>query len=136
MPSLSEIQHRPVVDTRGEKVGRLEDLAVLPREQFPPVQWGILATAQGERVVRWSDLAVELAQLRLRRGLDSVGSEALPPEALRLGRDVLDKQIVDTHGAKVVRVNDLQLEETGGQLRLVGADVGVRGLVRRIGAEG
>jgi len=48
---------------------------------------------------------------------------------------VLDKQIVDTHGAKVVRVNDLQLEDTGGQLRLVGADVGLRGLLRRVGGE-
>jgi len=47
----------------------------------------------------------------------------------------LDKQIVDTHGAKVVRVNDLQLSEVDGQLRLVGADVGLRGLLRRVGAE-
>ena len=117
-------------------VGRLQDLAVLPREHFPPVQWGILSTRQGERVVRWNELAIELAHLRLRRGLEGLAAEALPPDALRLGRDILDKQIVDTHGAKVVRVNDLQLEETGGQLRLVGADVGVRGLVRRIGAEG
>jgi CBS domain-containing protein len=136
MPSLSEIQHRPVVDARGETVGRLKDLAILPRDHFPSVQWGILSTSGGERVVRWSDLSVELERLRLRRGLESVATEVLPPEALRLGRDVLDKQIVDTHGAKVVRVNDLQLEETGGQLRLVGADVGLRGLVRRIGAEG
>ncbi|HEU5287799.1 MAG TPA: CBS domain-containing protein, partial [Candidatus Limnocylindria bacterium] len=45
------------------------------------------------------------------------------------------KQIVDTHGAKVVRVNDLQLSEVDGQLRLVGADVGLRGLLRRVGAE-
>jgi CBS domain-containing protein len=109
---------------------------VLPREHFPPVQWGILSTRQGERIVRWNELAIELAHLRLRRGLEGLAAEALPPDALRLGRDILDKQIVDTHGAKVVRVNDLQLEETGGQLRLVGADVGVRGLVRRIGAEG
>jgi Mg2+ transporter MgtE len=48
----------------------------------------------------------------------------------------MDKQIVDTHGAKVVRVNDLQLSDVDGQLRLVGADVGLRGLLRRIGAEG
>ncbi|HEY3218109.1 MAG TPA: CBS domain-containing protein, partial [Candidatus Limnocylindria bacterium] len=50
--------------------------------------------------------------------------------------DLMDKQVVDTHGAKVVRVNDLQLSEVDGQLRLVGADVGLRGLLRRVGAEG
>ena len=38
-------------------------------------------------------------------------------------------------GAKVVRVNDLQLSEVDGQLRLVGADVGLRGLLRRVGTE-
>src|SRR5258705_11062502 len=48
----------------------------------------------------------------------------------------MDKQVVDTHGAKVERVNDLQLSEVDGQLRLVGADVGLRGLLRRVGAEG
>jgi magnesium transporter len=136
MPSLSELQHRQVVDARGEAIGRLKDLAVLPREQFPPVQWAILATGQGERIVPWHELAIELERLRLRRGLEGIPPETLPPEALRLGDDVLDKQIVDMHGSKVVRVNDLQLEETGGQLRLVGADVGLRGLARRVGAEG
>ncbi len=124
-----------MLDAGGDEVGRLKDLAILPREAYPAVQWAILATKDGERILRWGDLAIERAHVRLRRRLESVAPEALPDDALRLGRDLLDKQIVDTHGAKVVRVNDLQLEETGGQLRLVGADVGLRGLVRRVGAE-
>src|SRR5207302_301161 len=49
--------------------------------------------------------------------------------------EIQHRRIVDTHGAKVVRVNDLQLSEVDGQLRLVGADVGLRGLLRRVGAE-
>src|SRR5438046_8980699 len=78
---------------------------------------------------------MEIGHLRLRSRLDATPEATLPPEALRLARDLLDKQIVDTHGAKVVRVNDLQLSEVDGQLRLVGADVGLRGLLRRVGAE-
>ncbi|MGH2378147.1 MAG: magnesium transporter [Candidatus Limnocylindria bacterium] len=136
MPYLSEIQHRRVLGPGGDEVGRLLDVAVMPKEQFPVVQWGILGTGGGERVIRWSDAVIEPAHVRLRRRLDRIEPESLPPDALRLGRDLLDKQIVDTHGAKVVRVNDLQLEESSGQLRLVGADVGVRGLMRRVGAEG
>jgi Mg2+ transporter MgtE len=53
-----------------------------------------------------------------------------------LGRDVLDKQVIDTDGRRVVRVNDLQLVESGGKMLLVGADIGVRGLLRRLGIEG
>lgn len=137
MPYLSEIQHRKVIEPNGNEVGTLKDLAVVPQGQFPAIQWAVVGTANGERVVKWSDLAQEIGHLRLRPRRDGANAEVtLPPEALRLSRDLLDKQIVDTHGAKVVRVNDLQLSEVDGQLRLVGADVGLRGLLRRVGAEG
>ena len=136
MPYLSEIQHRRVIEPNGTEVGTLKDLAVVPQGQFPAVQWAIVGTGAGERVVKWADMAQEIGHLRLRQRLDVVPQAALPPEAMRLSRDLLDKQIVDTHGAKVVRVNDLQLSEVDGQLRLVGADVGLRGILRRMGAEG
>jgi magnesium transporter len=135
MPYLSEIQHRRVIEPNGNEVGTLKDLAVVPHGQFPAVQWAILGTADGERVAKWSDMAQEIGHLRLRTRLETLPQATLPPEAMRLARDLLDKQIVDTHGAKVVRVNDLQLSEVEGQLRLVGADVGLRGLLRRVGAE-
>jgi len=135
MPYLSEIQHRRVIEPSGNEIGTLKDLAVVPQGQFPAVQWAILGTGGGERAVRWSDLAQEIGHLRLRTRLDALQDAVLPPEALRLSRDLLDKQVVDTHGAKIVRVNDLQLSDVDGQLRLVGADVGLRGLLRRVGAE-
>src|SRR2546430_15136627 len=136
MPYLSEIQHRRVIEPNGSEVGTLKDLAVVPQGQFPAIQWAILGTGDGERVVKWTDVAQEIGHLRLRTRLETLPPVALPDEAMRLSRDLLDKQIVDTHGAKVVRVNDLQLSEVDGQLRLVGADVGLRGILRRVGAEG
>jgi CBS domain-containing protein len=135
VPYLSEIKRMKVVDPAGTEIGRLADVAVVPREQFPAVQWAILRAPDGERIVRWADLEATGGHYRLRETAVPPAAGELPPEALRLGRDLLDKQIVDTHGAKVVRVNDLQLEEKGGQLRLVGADVGLRGLLRRMGGE-
>src|SRR5437870_12920142 len=135
VPYLSEIQHRRVIEPNGNEVGKLADIAVVPQGQFPAAQWAILSTPSGEKVVRWGDLAQEIGHLRLRNRLETTLHAQLPTEALRLARDLLDKQIVDTHGAKVVRVNDLQLSEVDGQLRLVGADVGLRGLLRRVGAE-
>jgi CBS domain-containing protein len=132
---LSEIQRSKVVDLAGSEVGRLADVAVIPKEQFPAVQWAIVRGADGERIVRWADLERTDGSYRLKESAVPPAAGELPPEALRLGRDLLDKQIVDTHGAKVVRVNDLQLDEKGGQLRLVGADVGLRGLLRRVGGE-
>src|SRR5258706_3008926 len=135
VPYLSDIQHRRVIEPNGTEVAKLSDLAVVPQGQFPAVQWAILATPSGERVVRWNELAQEIGHLRLRGRLDTITDATLPPQALRLSRHLMDKQVVDTHGAKVVRVNDLQLSEVDGQLRLVGADAGLPGLLRRVGAE-
>ena len=136
MPYLSDIQNRKVLGPSGDEVAKLIDVAIVPSAQFPPVQWAILTTRTGEHAIRWADLTSEVGHYRVRVALDQIVKSGLPDDALRLGRDLLDKQIVDTTGAKIVRVNDLQLEEAGGQLRLVGADVGLRGLLRRVGAEG
>lgn len=60
--------------------------------------------------------------------------EALPDDrALYLIKDLFDKQIVDVDGRKVVRINDLEIANTGGTLRVVAADIGVSGLLRRLG---
>ncbi len=136
VPYLSDIQHRRVLDAGGDALGRLRDLAVMPGDRIPAVQWAILATGDGERVLRWSDLAIEPAHVRLRRRLEGLPPEALPAGAVRLGRDLLDQDIVDGATATARTVTDLQLEESAGQLRLLGADVGYRGLLRRIGIEG
>ncbi len=49
-------------------------------------------------------------------------------EALYLIEDLFDKQIVDVNGRKVVRINDLEIANTGGALRVVAADIGMSGL--------
>lgn len=136
MPYLSDIQHRRVLDAGGDPLGHLRDLAVMPHDHIPAVRWAILATGDGERILRWSDLAIEPAHVRLRRRLEGLAPETLPADALRLGRDLLDQEIVDGGSETVGRVTDVHLEETGGQLRVLGADVGWRGLLRRIGVEG
>ena len=52
---LSEIQRSKVVDPAGTEIGRLTDVAVIPKEQFPAVQWAIVSSKSGERIVRWAD---------------------------------------------------------------------------------
>src|SRR5207244_13167926 len=83
MPYLSEIQHRRVIEPNGNEIGTLKDLAVVPQGQFPAVQWAILGTGDGERVVKWTDVAQEIGHLRLRTRLEPMPPVALPNEALR-----------------------------------------------------
>ena len=57
----------------------------------------------------------------------------LQPDEVLIGRDLLNKQVVDTRGMRVVRVNDLKLSDTSSsQLRLLGAEVGIRGILRAL----
>jgi CBS domain-containing protein/sporulation protein YlmC with PRC-barrel domain len=130
---LTQMLGKPVVDAAGEVIGEISDVAIATGEVFPRVtslafvgptktpfmlSWRkYVAAIDGERIV----LNAERPQLRF---------SYLQPDEVLLARDLLNKQIVDTQGLKVVRVNDLKLSESRNQLRLLGAEVGARGILR------
>jgi len=115
-------------------IGKVSDFLVNePDETFPPIDGLVIKTAQGARFAPMETI-VEIDE-RGTVALSAAPKEPAPPEedALYLVQDLLDKQIVDVDGRKVVRINDLELARTGGKLRVVAADVGVAGLLRRLG---
>ena len=118
-------------------IGRVTDFLVNnPDQTFPEVDGLIIKTSAGPRFAPMDTVS----------DVDADGAVALnaapkipaPPddEALYLVLDLLDKQIVDVDGRKVVRINDIEIANTGGKLRVVAADVGVSGLLRRLGLRG
>jgi magnesium transporter len=131
---LSAVLDRPVISQSGREVGRLLDVAMSPGDPLPVVHHVLVKTPGGVRRVAFSDLALfNQVIVSLKRE-----PEVLPdlPEAVNevlMRRDILDKQIVDVDGAKVVRVNDLKLALTGDGLCLSAVDVGFRGILRRLG---
>ena len=136
----SALHGRPVRDPDGNVVGRLDDLAVTLTETFPAATALLVRRGRVESfrlTARWRDVeSVDLAAVRLRVPDERlVPGRRLPSEpSFWIGQALLDRQIVDTSGAKVVRVNDLHfLHVPTGDLHLVHVDVGFRGLVRRLG---
>src|SRR2546426_8552208 len=136
----SALYGRPVLDPDGNAVGRLDDLAVTLAETFPAVTALLIRRGRVESfrlTARWRDVeSLERAAVRLRVPVERlVPGRRLPSEpSFWVGQVLLDRQIVDTSGAKVVRVNDLHfLRVPTGDLHLVHVDVGFRGLVRRLG---
>ena len=136
---FSALLNKPVCDANGTFVGWLSDVSASVGSIFPPVVGFVVQRGRWERFAltgRWSDVVgIDGAAIRL-----SVGIEALTPSKARASGEILlreallDKQIVDMSGAKVVRVNDLHFLKLGAcDLRLVHVDVGTRGLVRRMG---
>ena len=137
MPYLSGILGTPVVDADGEKIGVVSDVGAAVREVFPRVTaLAFKGPAKVPFMISWrkyvDSFTDDLITLNVRA--TEVRFSYLQPDELLLKRDLMNKQIVDTQGMKVVRVNDLKLSRTGDdQLRLLGAEVGVRGILRGIG---
>jgi CBS domain-containing protein len=133
---LSEMIGKPVVDPGGEQIGVLGDLMVTPGAQFPPVTAVVITIGRQETiVVPWRQVRVDYGGLKLSAARADVKTYEIRDDDLLLKRDVLDKQIVDVHDYRVVRVNDVRLELSDKRLFLVGVDTGTRGLLRRIGLE-
>ncbi len=136
MPFISDLLGKPVADADGERIGRLEDLIATVRGDVPhPQVVAMVVKRRGaELIVPFRDVAVLVAPavpLTCRR------QEIVPYEPdendLYLARDVLDKQIIDTDGVRVVRVNDLELTRVNSHFYVANVDVGSLGLLRRLG---
>ncbi|MBI3084200.1 MAG: magnesium transporter [candidate division NC10 bacterium] len=142
MPALSfsQLRHRPLVDAEGAAVGRLEDLVVLALGARPQVtKFSLRRPDREEWILPW-DVVADLppdpgAPIRLRSRASDLSPVTLRTEEMRLGKNVLDKKVVDTARKKVVRVNDIELEEREGRLHVIGVEGGLRGLLRHLKSE-
>jgi flagellar motility protein MotE (MotC chaperone)/sporulation protein YlmC with PRC-barrel domain len=139
--SFTQLRHRPLLDPQGTPVGRLEDLVVSALGARPLVTKLALRRPDKEEWILPWDAVAELpadprGPIRLRSAAADLVPVALRPEEMRLGRNVLDKKVVDTARKKVVRVNDIELEERGGRLQVTGVEGGLRGLLRHLRSEG
>ncbi len=137
---VSQMQNRQVWDAWGQPVGRCADVLIGAVDRnFPPVRALLLhggAPEKGDRFIPASCVSSLYPSITLNVPQDKCPTYTPAGDELRLLDRVLDRQIVDTEGRRVVRVNDLQLARVGEQYCLTGVDVGGRGLLRRLGIEG
>jgi hypothetical protein len=131
---LSQVVGSPLRDANGERLGKVEDVIVrLGGIGYPPIT-GFLVNVAGrtsflgaERVsgIGPDGVVLREAKLDLRR------FERRPDEVL-LRRDVLDRQLINVEGARLVRANEIELADVAGSWRVVGVDTGPRGGLRRL----
>jgi len=116
-------------------LGRPVDLIANAEELYPAVV-GFMVR-HGRRppfYLPWSQIvSIENSEILVRGRPETPGDAAPPEGSLHARRHVLDRQIIDTFGARVVRVNDLHLLRMEESLRLIHVDVGASGLFRRLG---
>jgi len=136
MVYLSDLMGKPIVDSDGERVGQLEDLiASAGGEMLHPMIVALVIKRPGGLFhVSFSDVLVLLAPtVSLAKRLQDIVRYLPDDRDLYLARDVLDKQIIDTDGVRVVRVNDLELARVNSHFYVANVDIGGWGLLRRLG---
>ncbi|MBK7933092.1 MAG: magnesium transporter [Acidobacteria bacterium] len=135
---VSQILNRPIFDARNEKIAVIADVLVrYGREEHPPVI-GLVARYRRRNFFMPRR---DISELGLHGAKMSSAILDLSPFVRRdgevlLGKDVLDNQLIDVDGKRVVRVNDVQLIEAGNLWRVTGADISLQGFVRRLMPQG
>jgi magnesium transporter len=134
---LSQIINRPIIDVEGEKVATIKDVVVrYGEDDYPPII-GVVAR-YGRRNFFMSQKNInDFGNFGVKLNSDILN---LRPFTRRegevlLAKDVLDKQLIDVDGKRVVRVNDVQLIEAD-KWRVTGADITFQGFLRRLMPKG
>jgi len=136
MAFLSELLGRPVADVDGERIGVLDDVIGTLKSDLPHPQIAAIVVKRsgGRLMVPLADVAVLIAPaIPLNKHASSIEPYQPGERDVWLARDVLDKQIIDTNGMRVVRVNDLEITRVNGHFYVANVDIGGLGLMRRLG---
>src|SRR6266508_3857205 len=131
---LTSLRDRPVEGKTGEIIGRLEDLIVrMGDDLYPPItglvvrDWRRLFFVPGSHLHSFNGVA------RLTSSIVDLQPFARRDGEVLLRKDVLDHQIIDITGRRIVRVNDVQLASIEDTYRVVGVDISPQALARRLG---
>ena len=133
---LSSVLGKPVINEQGREIGKLWDLIMVPGDGFPEVSHLLVKKGQQIYSFPWSDISLfNSFVISVRARLAGFSPYTSREGEILVRKDILDKQIVDVEGAKVVRVNDLKLRNDKELLHIISVDIGFRGLLRRLGYE-
>jgi magnesium transporter len=135
---LSQMLGRPIRDREGLRIATVKDIIVrLGEEDHPPVT-GLVARYRRRDffLSRWRIAELNSNGVRLNSDILDLRPFVRRENEVLLARDVLDKQLIDVDGKRVVRVNDVQIIEAAEDWRVTGADVSLQGLWRRLAPAG
>ena len=134
---ISNIIGKRVWDIWGNEVGKCLDVLIgYGSDVFPPVvAVNIKQSGGGSLLIPSEQISSLFPGITLKIPKEEIKPYELSGNELRLGQQILDHQIVDVEGKRVVRVNDIQVAFSRGQFKVTGVDVSNLGLIRRLGLE-
>lgn len=133
---FSRVLKKMVINEHGKKIGLLADLIMVPGEGFPQVSHVVARQKKRYVTIPWNSITLfNRFVISVRGSMTDFEPYAEGESEILIKRDILDKQIVDVDGAKVVRVNDIKLGKYKEFLCILSVDIGLGGLLRRLGYE-
>ncbi|MFH1996711.1 MAG: CBS domain-containing protein [Candidatus Omnitrophota bacterium] len=134
---FSEMLKCGIFSRDGKLIGTLWDIAINPKDVYPKTVELIVSRGFWKKefsCVAWSRIERIDDNIYLKSAQDEIrfGREPKTYDFL-LKRDILDQQVVDTYNSKVIRVNDIHLLKVDQDLMVAHVDIGLRGIVRRLG---
>jgi magnesium transporter len=138
--ALSELLGATVYDPSGAASGRVREVTLAPQEDRSRITSLIVKTKSGNRILPFASISEINGGVRARTAPGDWAAANGTEGLFLLERDLLDQQVIDINGRKVVRVNDVDLQldspkvsgESHPVLRVHSVDVGARGAVRRL----
>ncbi len=132
--ALSELIASPIVERQGERIARVKDVVARLLEGSYPLITGLVSRSAGrDFYIPIARIAsIQPGQVQLNSAAVDVGRFQRREGELLLVKDVLDRQVIDVRGTRVVRVNDLYLSHGHEGYRVVALDTGGRAVLRRL----
>jgi CBS domain-containing protein/sporulation protein YlmC with PRC-barrel domain len=132
----SEVLSKRVLDPKGEDLGKIRDIEIIKGEPLPKIDALILQKGKALLKLPWHNVDIFNKKVIAAKVFsEALGEYRMGEKEFLVARDILDKQIVDANGVKVVRANDLKFEGYRDDALIVAVDVGMRGILRRLGFE-
>lgn len=129
---LNRILNNKIYTEDNKIVGRLKDLGVSLKSANPKVMVAKIQTKEGIKYIKWDHISINKEKGQYNLVCSKIEEKSLD-EYMLLKKYVFDKQIIDVNGRKVVRVNDIRLLILNSGFFVAAVDIGMDGLLRRIG---
>lgn len=131
---LTELLNKKVFDNNNENFGKVKDIIISANKTYPKIE-AIKIRANGENYFIPSSNIEQISKtkLKLNKPLEDIKQYPKQDSSIKLSRDILDRQVVDMEGSKIRRVNDVEISYKKGDYYIIGVDIGINGLFRRLG---
>lgn len=131
---LTELLNKKVFDLNNEDYGKVKDIIISSDRTYPLIE-AIKIRANGENYFIPSSNIEKITKtkIKLNKTLEDIKQYPKQDSTIKLSRDILDRQVVDMEGSKIRRVNDVEISCKRGNYYIIGVDIGINGLFRRLG---